>query len=150
MRFKKTEIGQAAFDARSELFTPAQRKAFIVVDGNRTVAEILAMMAPLGLQQEDLDTMLANGFLNVVQATAAVPSPPIQPKAPPKMTEKERYLLAKPLATKLTASLGIMGFRLNLAVESASGTEDLLALFPKIQAAVGVQECHELERLLKG
>ena len=66
------------------------------------------------------------------------------------MDEQERYLLAKPLATQLTASLGIMGFRLNLAVESASGTEDLRALLPKIQAAVGVRECQELERVLKG
>ena len=43
-----------------------------------------------------------------------------------------------------------MGFRLNLAVEAASGTEDLLALLPKIQAAAGMQKSEELERLLKG
>jgi hypothetical protein len=150
MRLRKTEIGQAAFDARSALLSPGQRRAFILADGKKTVADILATLASLGLQQEDLDTMLANGFLDMVEAKASLPSSPIQTKVPSKMTEKERYLLAKPLATKLTASLGIMGFRLNLAVESASGTEDLLALFPKIQAAVGVQECKELERLLKG
>ncbi len=146
----KTEMGQAAFNARSELFSSRQRRAFIVVDGNRTVAEILAMMAPMGLQPVDLDTMVGHGFLEAVSANPDLESPSVKTKAPPKMTEKERYLMAKPIATQLTASLGIMGFRLNLAVEAASGTEDLLALLPKIQAAAGMQKSEELERLLKG
>jgi len=150
MRLVKTEKGQAAFNVRSELLSSCQRRAFIVVDGNRSVAEILALMAPVGLKQEDLDTMLEHGFLEAVRVDADLASPPIAPKASTKMTDKERYLLAKPLATKLTATLGILGFRLNLAVESASGTEDLIALLPKIQSAVGVPECKELERLLKG
>jgi hypothetical protein len=50
----------------------------------------------------------------------------------------------------LTASLGLRGFRLNLSVESASGYDDLLALFPKIQAAVGTEKAARLERALKG
>ena len=54
------------------------------------------------------------------------------------------------MATQLTASLGIFGFRLNLSVESASGYDDLLALFPKIQAAVGADKAAALERVLKG
>ncbi|TXT34123.1 MAG: hypothetical protein FD135_5349, partial [Comamonadaceae bacterium] len=65
-------------------------------------------------------------------------------------TPQERYSLAMPLATKVTASLGLRGFRLNLSVESAAGLDDLLALFPKIQAAAGQQACAELERALKG
>ena len=150
MRLAKTEKGQAAFNVRSELLSSCQRSAFIVVDGHRSVADILAMMAPVGLKQEDIDAMLKNGFLEAVGVDAGIVSLPVVPKAPTQLTEKERYLLAKPLATQLTASLGILGYRLNLAVESASGTEDLIALFPKIQSAVGVPECKELERVLKG
>ena len=41
------------------------------------------------------------------------------------------------MATQLTAGMGLRGFRLNLAIEGASGYDDLLALLPKIQAAVG-------------
>jgi len=146
----KTELGQAAFNARSDLFSSRQRRAFIVADGNKSVADILAMMAPAGVDQGDIDDLLKNGFLELVGASAEPVPPPVQPKAPPKMTEKERYLLAKPLATQVTANLGIRGLRLNIAVEAASGTEDLLALLPKIQAAAGMQECRELERVLKG
>ncbi len=64
-------------------------------------------------------------------------------------TPQERYSRAKPLATQLTASLGLRGFLLNLGVESASGYDELLALLPKIQSAVGEKKCSELERILK-
>ena len=55
-----------------------------------------------------------------------------------------------PIATQITASLGLRGFMLNLSVESAAGFDDLLALLPKIQNAAGVKACRELERALKG
>lgn len=57
---------------------------------------------------------------------------------------------AMPMTTQLTASLGLRGFRLNLAVEAASGYDDLLALLPKIQDAVGMKSCVALETALKG
>ena len=88
-----------------------------------------------------------------VATTTAAPAPMIASaaKAPPilQRTPQERYSRAKPLATQLTASLGLRGFLLNLGVESASGYDDLLALFPKIQSAVGAKKCAELERVLK-
>ncbi len=55
-----------------------------------------------------------------------------------------------PFATNVTASLGLRGFRLNLAVEAASDHDALLALLPKIQALGGEKACIELERALKG
>ena len=64
-------------------------------------------------------------------------------------TPQERFAQAWPIATKLTAGLGLRGFRLNLAIEAASGYDGLLALFPKIQAAVGVEKCAALEKALK-
>ena len=81
---------------------------------------------------------------------SATPTAPI-PNAVPVSTRtpQERYSRAKPLATQLTASLGLRGFLLNLGVESASGYDELLALLPKIQSAVGEKKCSELERILK-
>lgn len=81
----------------------------------------------------------------------ARPSAPAPGAAPPSTrTPQERYSRAKPLATQLTASLGLRGFLLNLGVESASGYDELLALLPKIQSALGEKKCAELERVLKG
>ena len=61
----------------------------------------------------------------------------------------ERYKDAYPIATQLTGSLGLMGFRLNLQVEGTTSYEDLVALAPKIRAAVGAEKAAALDRALK-
>lgn len=61
---------------------------------------------------------------------------------------KERYRDAYPIAIEITASLGLRGFRLNLAVEGASGFEELAALAPKIREAVGDTVYARLEKAL--
>lgn len=186
MDYIKTEAGQQAFRERSALFSARQRAAYILFDGVKSVEQVLASTASLGITRPDIEEMVTHGFLKdsavpgasaVAEAALAAPpgSPapaalPVRtdgttaakastapPPAPPQAAEavtlhtpQERYSAAKPLATQLTASLGLRGFMLNLGVESASGYDDLLALFPKIQAAVGAQKCTALERALKG
>jgi hypothetical protein len=61
---------------------------------------------------------------------------------------KERYQAAYPIATELTAALGLRGFRLNLAVEGAGSFEDLAALAPKIREAVGDAKFDRLDKAL--
>lgn len=103
------------------------------------------------MTQADVDHMLAQGFLALTVVEAA-PSQAAELQATPNSgrTPQERYALAKPLATQLTAGMGLFGFRLNLAVEAAAGYDDLLALLPKIQDALGTKACRELENALKG
>ena len=182
MDYIKTEAGQQAFRERSALFSARQRAAYILFDGVKSVEQVLASTASLGITRPDIEQMVTHGFLKdsavpgaSAVAEAALAAPPGSPApaalpvrtdgttaakastAPPQAAEavtlhtpQERYSAAKPLATQLTASLGLRGFMLNLGVESASGYDDLLALFPKIQAAVGAQKCTALERALKG
>jgi hypothetical protein len=156
MKLTKTETGQQAFKARSPLFSARQRTAFIMFDGQKSVDQVLSAAASLGLSPEDVEHMVEHGFLapapgeallalaqaaqNVADQTAA--------DVFNARTPQERYAQAKPLATQLTAALGLRGFRLNLAVESAAGFEDLLALLPKIRDAVGAPACEELDRVL--
>lgn len=125
-------------------------------DGQKTVDQVLGAAAILGLSAEDVEHMVANGFLapapgeailalaqaaqNLAEQTA---SDAFKARSP-----QERYSEAKPLATQLTAALGLRGFRLNLAVESAAGFDELLALLPKIREAAGTKACKELERVL--
>ncbi len=146
----KTEKGQIAFNARSGLFSPRQRAAFILFDGRKSLADVLATMASLGVTQADVDAMRQQGFLAKVLPEALQNLAASELASAPKRTDQERYLLAKPLATHITAQLGIKGFRLNLAVEAAPGVHALLQLLPKIQGAAGVEACLELERALKG
>lgn len=158
MKFIKTEAGQLAFKERSSLFSVRQRSTFILFDGNKTVTQVLAATVGMGVTQADVDHMVAQGFLTLVAGPAA----PVVADASQwtstegviakrtDRSEQDRYKDAKPLATQLTAGLGLRGFRLNLSVESAGGYAELLALLPKIQEAVGTKNCQELERALKG
>ncbi len=63
-------------------------------------------------------------------------------------TPQQRYREAYPIATRLTGSLGLRGFRLNLSVEGTSTYEELAALAPKIRSAVGPEKAAELDRAL--
>ena len=156
MKYIKTENGQQAFKARSPLFSARQRTAFIMFDGNKTVEQVVAGAAGLGLTTQDVTHMVEQGFLSPApgeaqmakaQAVQAMPQGAVE-QSFKTHSAQDRYKEAKPLATKLTAGLGLRGFRLNLAVESASGFEDLLALLPRIRDAVGAKACEELERTL--
>lgn len=81
---------------------------------------------------------------------AASPAPVLNAAPNSPRTPQERYFQGRLIATQLTASLGLRGLLLNMGVESASGYDDLLALFPKIQSALGAKKCAELERVLNG
>lgn len=173
MRLYKTEQGYSAFKQRSSLFSARQRSLFILFDGRKSLGEVLAAAAGLGMGQADVEYLLSLGFLSeqpsdlppdtgsAPLAAMSMPVPLSMPQSMPATlsakeppaelrTEQQRYFDAKPIATQLTASLGLRGFMLNLAVEGAAGYPELLKLLPKIQDAVGVKACRKLERVLLG
>ena len=153
MKYLKTDAGMQAFKARSTLLSTRQRSVFILFDGAKSGDQVLAMTAGLGVTQDDIDHLVRQGFLlATTDSVAALVAPPSATAASPRVvsarSSQERYSAAMPIATRLTASIGLRGFRLNLAIEAARGFDDLLALLPKIQAAVGVKACVELEKAL--
>ena len=130
--------------------SPRQRSAFILFDGNRELPAVLEATAVMGVTMEDIDHLISLGFLQppqVVPETAAQANLRIAQAS--KLTEQERYKKAYPLAAQLTASLGLRGFRLNLAVEGASDLAALLALLPAIREAVGREKVEALEHALR-
>lgn len=160
MKFIKTEAGQLAFKERSALFSARQRSTFILFDGQKTVEQVLASTSGMGVTQADVDYMMEQGFIGPVPGAVAAALATANSsqwtstegaiEARSERSEQDRYKDAKPLATQLTAGLGLRGFRLNMSVESAAGYQELLVLLPKIQEAVGTKACRELERALKG
>ncbi len=158
MKYIKTEAGQQAFKERSTALSSRQRTAFIMFDGNKTVEQVLVATSGMGVNPSDVDHMVELGFLTpapgqALLAEAQAAQAAAQQSAVEAFSARstqDRYKEAKPLATQLTAKLGLRGFRLNLSVESASGFEELLVLLPKIKEAAGPQACQELERALKG
>jgi hypothetical protein len=135
MYYVKTEVGQQALKSHDRSLSPKQRTAFILFDGKRSVQDVLRSVAGMGVVQTDIDDLVARGFL--ATANGSNYDDTVKLVTQPTLTSVERYQKAYPLATQLTASLGLRGFRLNLAVETADSYEKLLELAPKIRAAVG-------------
>jgi hypothetical protein len=161
MKPVKTEMGQRVLKDRSVQLTPRQRAAFILFDGRNTVDQVLAATSSVGVTRDDVEHLLQLGLLEVpARAAPAVAAP--APAAPPTgvapeataapaasdRNAQQRYQDAYPIATKLTASLGLRGFRLNLAVEHAGNYEELRELAPRIREAVGDKAFADLERAL--
>ena len=150
----KTEAGHQALKDRSVPLSPRQRSAFILFDGKRSVDDVLA--AGMGISREDVDQMISLGVLEPVggkaaQPVAAGPAPAEEPKPAASgsgRSKQQRYKDAYPIATQLTGSLGLMGFRLNLQVEGTTSYDDLVALAPKIRAAVGPEKAAALDKAL--
>jgi len=152
MKYAKTTEGQQAFRDHSVALSARQRSAFILFDGQRTVAEVLAATQGLGVTQEDVDYLVGMNLLAPVAVAAPAPAP--TPAAAPAadmhaVPPAERYRVAYPMAVQLTAGMGLRGYRLSLAVESAGDADALLALLPRIQEAVGVEKCRALEAVLR-
>ena len=167
MIYVKTELGQTAMQGRSIALTPRQRSAFIMFNGQRDSSEILKMTSGVGVTAEDVAHFVSLGLLALVnQTTDPSRSPPLQsadtvkaatvPVAvlshtvdgKPTLSAQSHYLKAYPIATRLTAGLGLRGFRLNLAVEAAGDLDKLKEIAPKIKAAVGPEKYLELENAL--
>lgn len=148
----KTQTGHQALKDRSVTLSPRQRSAFILFDGKRSLDDVLA--AGMGIAREDIDHLVELGMLAPVAGASGVPagavsqSGPVVAPAVSGRSNQQRYKDAYPIATQLTGSLGLMGFRLNLQVEGTASYEDLVALVPKIRAAVGAEKAAPLDKAL--
>jgi hypothetical protein len=140
----KTQAGQQVLKDRSVNLTPRQRTALILIDGKRSLGEVLRA----GVAAEDVERLFGLQLVadsGTLAAQAAMAVPPQQTGASP----QERYAAAYPIAAKLTSALGLRGFRLNLAVEAATCYEDLAALSEKIREAVGSEKLAPLAAALR-
>jgi hypothetical protein len=144
MIYAKTELGQLALKDRSVAITPRQRSAFILLDGKHELDDVLKSTAGIGVSEQDIGHLVDLGLIRAIApvqqviAPAAAPHPEVQQGVA--TDPQELYLRAYPIATRLTAELGLRGFRLNLAVERAGSYGELLGVLPKIRDAVGPEK----------
>src|SRR5512133_173917 len=150
----KTDAGQRVIKDRSVMLSPRQRSLLIMVDGKKTMDQVLAATASTGVTRQDFEKLLELGLITgaTPRKTAAEPAA-VRDRADAvgqhkHRTPQERYAEAYPIATRLTAALGLRGFRLNLAVEGAVNYEQLLEVAPRIREAVGDEKYRPLESAL--
>jgi hypothetical protein len=151
----KTELGNRVLKDRSVPLTPRQRAAFIMIDGRRSLDDILQASQAAGVTREDMFHLVRSGVaqeagkLQSYAPTAAAELGSVR-DGPARTTLQERFAAAYPIASQLTADLGLRGFRLNMVVESARTYDDLLAVGARIKEAVGDEKFEPLRRALKG
>jgi hypothetical protein len=156
MLIVKTELGQRVMKDRSVPLSPRQRSAFILIDGKRTLDDVMKATQPMGVTREDIDKLFELGLVEDITTAEMAAQDAVQKAREEAIeqrrlrTPQERYAQAYPIATALTAQLGLFGVRLNLAVEAASSYEELLALAPKIRDAVGAEKFKPLDTALNG
>lgn len=159
MLLVKTQAGLDSLKDRQGVLTQRQRSAFILFDGKRTAAQVLAATAAMGITPDDVQTMIDQGLLAPPAGAAGAAGAAVasaEPAAEASGTKgsgrsaQERYQEAYPIATELTADLGLRGFRLNLAIEGAGSFDQLAALAPKIREAVGDAKYARLDVALFG
>lgn len=145
MGIAKTAAGQQVLKDRSVALSQRQRMALIMFDGKRSMADVLAATAAAGVTSEDLSKLVELGLIEPGGHEDTAPAPFVDLRSP-----QERYMEAYPIATQLTAGLGLKGLRLNLAVEQATNIDELEALAPRILEAVGKEKFAALYIALKG
>ena len=168
MKYKKTEAGQLAVKERSALLSSRQRSLLIMVDGQKEMADLVRTVTGLGGTVEDVNVLLVHALIEGIGAAVPVPQAgavalasasalslaaeaPAVPVAVPAretLSDQQLYQRAYPVATKLTSSLGLRGFRLNLAVEGAGDYQSLLAVASRIREAVGEEKFRALGQAL--
>jgi hypothetical protein len=102
----------------------------------------------------DIDQMVQLGFitpLSAVVAPAAASSIPTPSSSAGLSSAQQAVVFVEAVhrATAMTSKLGLRGFRLNLAIETASNLNDLRALLPQIESAVGAEAAQPLVALLR-
>ena len=154
MSIVKTEAGQRVLKDRSVPLTPRQRSVFILIDGQRSMKEGLTASAAIGVADEDIERLFELGLIADVVPPLSVEEAAAESAKEESIREHkarspmQRYQDAYPIATRLTAGLGLRGFRLNLAVEAAGNYEQLLAIAPRIKEAVGAEKYAPMESAL--
>ena len=158
MIYVKTELGRLALKERAEAMPRKFHFPFMMCDGLREHSDILQAGLSTGFLQSDLDQMVALGFIQLAPSKAPkieaarpveAPSGVTQSQAKlPSQHDANVFLEASSLATALSSQLGLRGFRLNMAVQSASNLSDLQALVPQLEKILGVKPVKPLADLL--
>lgn len=122
----KTDAGHRVLRDRSVALTPRQRAAFILVDGRKSVRDILAATSAGGVTRADIERLIELGVVRELTAGMAAMhanAAKLEAKRSSRSLD-ERFEEAYPIATLLTSGLGLRGYRLHQLVESTTSYMD--------------------------
>jgi hypothetical protein len=141
--YGKTELGVAELRERRLSLPVALRSLLILIDGNRTVAEVLEKARALRLDERALAALERGGLIakrfsapSVTPAVKAVTAP--TPAGPARSEDEiQRYLRAQQLMSDaISQHLGFRGYGLMLRLQKTANVRDLHDLLPDVAKAL--------------
>jgi len=160
--YDKTDKGREEIATRVHHLAPRLRTLLVLIDGRHNVADLLAKVAGLGLNEQNLAELLEGGFIRDAAAAAppapSAPSPASAPAAPsPAPTaaavlpegESQFEAIYHFYNETIKNTLGLRGYGLQLKVEKAGSIEDFRELRRAYLEAVQKSRGTEMARSLR-
>ena len=134
--FAKTELGVRELKERHLKLPLPLRSLLIMIDGQRTVADVLAKTRALGLDERAIEKLAVDGLI-APKFAARIDAP--NDTAEPRRTEDEvdRYLKAQQMMSDaINGHLGLRGYGLMMRLQKAGNLRDLHELLHDLAAAL--------------
>ncbi len=149
MAMAKTDAGQRMLKDRSSGLSRRERAALILMDGQRSLEDVLAATSAGGITRADIERLVALGLAQEQPG----PVEAIRTRQP-EFTDSSsqdwaRYVRAYGIATELAAELPRKDFELSLAIDAAGSLAELQALAPRLRADLGPARFARLDAALK-
>lgn len=141
LRFAKTDKGQEEIRTRAYRLNPKLRSLLVMVDGIKSVGELLKAATALGGGREALDALIQDGFIAAAPAGAPVAPEPAAVAAP---------AVSQPAAPIGPAALSAAKTAMRQYVKLAAGALDSRALnklVDDVRSAADLSAC--LDRLCR-
>jgi len=144
MSFAKTEAGRLEIEARTRRLPAALRSILLMVDGQRSEAELRGLIEGLKAPADALEQLqemglIENGWNAVArpagQAAAAERASPAVREGPVDAAQEYRWLYER-MSGAVTRYLGLKGYFMQLKIERCPDGPALLALLPELESAL--------------
>lgn len=136
----KTLKGVEEVETKKYKLSPRARTVLILVDGRKTVAELIDMALKLGSPATLLDEFVAQGLVELKtspQSAVTVAAPELVQPSAPEMDENARFRAAhKFMTSSVVNTLGIKAFFFTLKLERCATRKDLLAMLDDYTKAI--------------
>ncbi len=137
----KSEKGQEEIRTRKHKLTGKTRMLLLLVDGLHPTFVLSEQAEKMGLPADTLDTLMAEGFIEVrrvAKVSAATTDAPVAGTATrERSADSERfahYTAARRLMTEsIFSALGLKGFLFTLKIERTANQDDLRVLIPEYE-----------------
>ena len=146
-RYAKTEMGAAEISKRRKNLRGRMRTMLLLTDPSRTVGDLRAQAAQLGVPDDFLETLVREGYLAPVAGSEPAEA------ATQAVTDRElaRFRRAQAFIQEtIVDAMGVRAFMFTLKLERCVTRAELEALLPAYEKAIGKFRDEAQTRLLVG